>query len=121
MCCSRPTSARRGTFSKTRVSSVSRLAIISGRVAFLAPEIGIVPFSGLPPTMRMRSMEFPVYPAGLSVLLVRDNSGGIVRFRGFSAIARLALASLEVLAQCRLQALLAPFLFGDFRPLVHQG
>ena len=32
------------------------LAIISGRVAFLAPEIGMVPDSGRPPTMRMRSM-----------------------------------------------------------------
>src|SRR5215470_10339978 len=39
-----------------RVWSVSRLAIISGSVAFLAPEIGIVPLSRRPPTMRMRSM-----------------------------------------------------------------
>ncbi len=37
---SRATSARRGTFSRVSVSSVSRLAIISGRAAFLAPEIG---------------------------------------------------------------------------------
>src|SRR5256885_11244732 len=56
MCCSCVTSARRGTFSSTSVSSVSRLAIISGSVAFFAAEIGIVPFSGLPPTMR-RSEE----------------------------------------------------------------
>ena len=35
------TSASRGTFSRISVSSVSRLAIISGSVAFLAPEIGM--------------------------------------------------------------------------------
>src|SRR5690242_318670 len=35
------------------------LAIISGRVAFLAPEIGIEPLSGRPPTMRMRSICAP--------------------------------------------------------------
>ena len=46
------------------VSSVSRLAIISGRAAFLAPEIGIAPLSSLPPTMRMRSMRMS--PAGKS-------------------------------------------------------
>ena len=34
------TSARRGTLSRVSVSSVSRLAIISGSAAFLAPEIG---------------------------------------------------------------------------------
>ena len=37
------TSASRGTLSRISVSSVSRLAIINGSVAFLAPEIGIVP------------------------------------------------------------------------------
>ena len=41
MRCRRPTSASRGTLSRISVSSVSRLAIISGSVAFLAPEIGI--------------------------------------------------------------------------------
>ena len=50
------TSARRGTFSRINVSSVSRLAIMSGNVAFLAPEIGIVPLRRCPPTMRIRSM-----------------------------------------------------------------
>ena len=50
------TSASRGTLSSVSVSSVSRLAIISGKVAFLAPEIGIVPLSRRPPTMRMRSI-----------------------------------------------------------------
>jgi hypothetical protein len=38
---------------------VSRLAIISGSAAFLAPEIGIAPWSGAPPVMRMRSMVLP--------------------------------------------------------------
>ena len=32
------------------------VAIINGSVAFLAPEIGIVPWSSRPPTMRMRSI-----------------------------------------------------------------
>src|SRR5947209_19112893 len=32
-------------------------AIISGSAAFLAPEIGILPLSLLPPTIRMRSMK----------------------------------------------------------------
>ena len=41
------TSARRGTLSSVSVSSVRRLAIISGRAAFLAPEMGIVPFSAI--------------------------------------------------------------------------
>src|SRR5216683_1762225 len=56
MRCSRLTSARRGTLSRMSVWSVSRLAIISGSVAFFAPEIGIAPLSGRPPTMRMRSI-----------------------------------------------------------------
>ena len=38
------------------VRSVSSEAIISGRAAFFAPEIGMTPFSGWPPTMRMRSI-----------------------------------------------------------------
>src|SRR5580704_520762 len=59
---SSPTSARRGTLSRIKVSSVRRLAIISGRVAFLAPEIGMVPWSGRPPTIRMRSMFQPPRP-----------------------------------------------------------
>ena len=50
------TSARRGTLSRISVSLVSRPAIISGRAAFFAPEIGIAPLSLLPPTMRMRSI-----------------------------------------------------------------
>jgi hypothetical protein len=54
------TSARLGTFLSVRRSGVSRLAIISGRAAFFAPEMAIVPFKGLPPTMLMRSMGSPV-------------------------------------------------------------
>jgi len=50
---------KNGTFSRINVSSVSRLAIISGSVAFLAPEIGIVPFRRCPPTIRIRSMLAP--------------------------------------------------------------
>ena len=53
------TSARLGTFFKTRVSGVSRLAIIKGNAAFFAPLIGIVPFKRSPPMMRMRSMMSP--------------------------------------------------------------
>jgi hypothetical protein len=41
---------------------VRRLAIISGNVAFFAPEIGIVPFKLRPPMMRMRSMLIPEGP-----------------------------------------------------------
>jgi hypothetical protein len=37
------TSARVGTLRKVRVSRVSKLAIISGSAAFLAPLMGIVP------------------------------------------------------------------------------
>ena len=44
----RATSASRGVLSRVSVSSVRRLAIISGRAAFLAPEIGIVPLSFAP-------------------------------------------------------------------------
>src|SRR5215813_10176480 len=56
------TSASRGTFSRTRVSSVSRLAIINGSVAFLAPEIGIEPLSLRPPLMRIRSIAPSLCP-----------------------------------------------------------
>jgi hypothetical protein len=52
-------SASRGTFVSSSVSSVRRLAIISGRAAFFAPEIGIEPLSGAPPAMRIRSIAFP--------------------------------------------------------------
>src|SRR5262249_42782499 len=82
---------------------VSRLAIIKGSVAFLAPEIGIVPLSLRPPLIRMRSITPPAdlpthstdHPSGRakpnplqgycgpnSRSLLRDNSGGIVRSAG---------------------------------------
>src|ERR1700733_1510241 len=56
---SSPTSASRGTLSRIKVCSVSKLAIIKGSVAFFAPEIGIVPLSGRPPTIRIRSILTP--------------------------------------------------------------
>src|SRR5262245_39315976 len=60
------TSASRGTFSRISVSSVSRLAIINGSVAFFAPEIGIVPLRRCPPTIRIRSMPAPTSRRGAS-------------------------------------------------------
>ncbi len=59
------TSASRGTLSSVSVWSVRRLAIISGRAAFLAPEIGTRPLSRLPPTMRIRSIETSPNRAGI--------------------------------------------------------
>ena len=53
------TSARLGTFSRVSVSLVSSAAIISGRAAFLAPEMRMTPFSACPPVMRMRSINPP--------------------------------------------------------------
>src|ERR1700742_227085 len=53
------TSASRGTLSRISVCSDSRPAIIKGNAAFFAPEIGMVPLSLLPPTMRIRSMPPP--------------------------------------------------------------
>src|SRR5947209_5662017 len=51
-------SARSGRLARTSGSAVKRLAAISGRAAFLAPPIGIVPVSGVPPRIRMRSMTW---------------------------------------------------------------
>ena len=91
------------------VWSVSRLAIISGSVAFLAPEIGIVPLSVLaaddanaihaplpgsgerPPTIygHLAAEQKPEpaagLPRGLAALLILANSGGIVGSRRRSA------------------------------------
>src|SRR3990172_3319829 len=50
------TSANRGTLFKISVSRVSRLAIIRGSAAFLAPLMGMVPLRRWPPMMRIRSM-----------------------------------------------------------------
>src|SRR6266446_238913 len=142
---SRPTSASRGTLSRTSVLSVSRLAIINGKVAFLAPEIGIVPLSLWPPWMRMRSMppppvsgkaprvprctkarDRPKVPApGLALSFMPDNSGGIVGLGGGRHVGaagagfRLDLASLEILPQRGPQAPLLPHLLRALSPLVH--
>src|SRR5918998_6427622 len=107
------TSARRGTLTSSSVSSVRRLAIIRGRAAFFAPEIGITPLSGAPPRITIRSI--PKAPcAGWS----RPNRvplvfGRIALIRGglrrpgsvVPAITRLRLAALQVLPECRLEPL----------------
>ncbi len=49
-------SARRGTLCRVSGWSVSIDATISGRAAFLAPEMRIWPFSWRPPLMRIRSI-----------------------------------------------------------------
>src|ERR1700733_1135526 len=59
MRCNWATSASRGTLSRISVCSDSRPAIIKGNAAFFAPEIGMVPLSLLPPTIRIRSMPKP--------------------------------------------------------------
>src|SRR5882762_6190923 len=61
MRCSCATSASRGTLSRISVSSDNRPAIINGSAAFFAPEIGMVPLSLLPPTMRIRSILIPAF------------------------------------------------------------
>jgi len=60
MRCNCATSASRGTLSRISVSSVKSPAIINGNAAFFAPEIGMVPLSLLPPTIRMRSITNPL-------------------------------------------------------------
>ena len=57
------TSASRGALTRMSVWSVKSDAIIKGSVAFFAPEIGMVPLSRRPPTMRMRSIIYPRWPA----------------------------------------------------------
>src|SRR6185436_3120923 len=86
------------------------LAIISGSVAFFAPEIGIEPLSGRPPTMRMRSMPHPVPPPnrriiGLILGLVRYESGGIVGrpFAASRSLPGLRLPPPEVFPKRRLE------------------
>src|ERR1700722_18745354 len=125
---SRLTSARRGRFSRVRVSSVKRLAIISGRAAFLAPEILISPFSRDPPLIRMRSMFAPFAPLrrrdSLDFTVIAERCRGFqrgLRGRGRPA-ALLSLAALEVLAQGRGQTL-APGLRLAVAPLFrrHSG
>ena len=48
-------SARHGTFARVRASSVRMLAAMMGRAAFLAPLIGITPFSEAPPLITILS------------------------------------------------------------------
>src|SRR5690606_20259241 len=52
------TSIKSGTFSSSSGWSLKRHAAISGRAAFLAPLISIVPRSGTPPLIRRRSIAF---------------------------------------------------------------
>ena len=52
-------SASRGMLVSRKGSSVSRLAAISLMAEFLAPLIGISPFSRAPPVMAMRSNRYP--------------------------------------------------------------
>src|SRR5580700_204255 len=113
---SRPTSARRGTLSRIKVSAVRRLAIISGKVAFFAPEIGMVPWSGRPPTIRMRSIfsapaarrgptrSAAYFPARIAAKVGSGPDIGIGgrHILGLAA-ARLLLAPLEVFPQARRQ------------------
>ena len=60
-------SARAGTLVSVTVPGVSRLAAISGRAAFLAPPISMVPWSGRPPSIRILSIG--VAGAGLPLAL----------------------------------------------------
>src|SRR3984893_9330246 len=101
---SRPTSASRGTLSSFNVPSGKRLAIIKGGVAFFAPEIGIVPTSGRPPLIRIRSIALtPLSRAESSTPRPGAKQWRSVLIRGrvlalARAAARLRLAALEVLA-----------------------
>src|SRR5690242_20511572 len=99
-------SARSGRLAKTSGSAVKRLAAISGRAAFLAPPIGIVPVSGVPPRIRMRSMT-SAPDAGCFYGREGRGSSRRVVFRlahggfgqGLLLGARLLLAAMQVLAQ----------------------
>ena len=52
-------SARRGRLRRVSGSSVSSAQGISVSAAFLAPEIGMLPDSGLPPRMMILSIAMP--------------------------------------------------------------
>src|SRR4051794_31052631 len=121
-------SASLGTLMSSSVSSVSREAIISGKAAFLAPEIGIVPLRGAPPRMRMRSIGVPLGPCrppSIFGTLGGDRPVvGLAPFGRRSCLSapRLNLAPLQVFPKRRLQAVGPGFRFGighDFtRPIV---
>src|ERR1043166_8379816 len=51
------TSASRGTLAKIRGSAVRSDAAINFKAAFLAPLMGISPFRGKPPRIRIRSIK----------------------------------------------------------------
>src|ERR1051326_3413530 len=99
-------SARSGRLAKTSGSAVKRLAAISGRAAVFGPPIGIVPVSGVPPRIRMRSMtsapdancfygrEGRRSSRRVVVPVARGGAG-----RGVLLGARLPLAAMQVLAQ----------------------
>ncbi len=76
------TSARCGTFSSVSVSSVRSEAIISGRLAFFAPEIGMTPLSAFPPVILI-----------WSICAVPGPSGGPFFIREIVAAAEIAVAS----------------------------
>ena len=59
-----PMSSISGTFSSSRGWSVSRDAAITGRAAFLLPEIATSPVSGPPPVIRSRSIAPTVHESG---------------------------------------------------------
>src|SRR5215831_6428328 len=118
------TSARFGTFLRVSRSGVSRLAIISGRAAFLAPEMGRLPFRCLPPTMLMRSMRCTPSAVAIGdrlyatrqakkrssaffVRIIRNLMHGRTLHRGSGLGAGLGLALGQVGAQLRRQTLLA--------------
>ncbi len=69
---SKRTSERRGTLCSVKVSRVRMLAIIRGSAAFFAPEMGMMPSSGRPPVILIRSM----ISFSLSRLLRRIARGG---------------------------------------------
>ncbi len=120
-------SASRGTLTSSSVSSVSRLAIIRGRAAFLAPEIGIEPLRGAPPrdanavhpgpssrlsgSACLRLLQVIVSEASPSALPPRGIRGSRhpARPSGGLPAARLRFAPPEVVAQRRLEALGAVF------------
>src|ERR1700722_739305 len=88
MRCNWATSASRGTLSRISVCSDSRPAIIKGKAAFFAPEIGMVPLSLLPPTIRIRSMPKPALFAAHKVYrqtALRQKLENLRLFQGFES------------------------------------
>src|SRR3954469_9437466 len=111
-------SASLGTLPSSSVSSVSRLAIMRGKAAFLAPEIGIFPLSGAPPRMRMRSIGLPLGPSPRPLIvgaLVRAwllSCLAPIRGRGCLTAPRLNLAPFQVFPERRFQSVGPGLRFG---------